>query len=486
MLHLVAASLAATGASDHWAVLVAGSNTYANYRHQADVCHAYQTLLKKGVPAENIITMAYDDIANDSQNPFPGQIFNKPTEDGTPGADVYAGCKLDYTGAAVTPKNFVKVLTGGDSIDSVEDLQDKTCNRFSNGTKVTCPTTGSCCCTKPKFLFGCDEWSCCGATEQCMPAEKGNTCKKVESGKVLKSTNTSKVFVNFVDHGGVGIIAFPGSAPLMHSTELVAALQKMHDKGMYKELVFYMEACESGSMFQDLPADISIYATTAANAKESSWGTYCPPKDKVNGKSLNTCLGDLYSVKWMEDSDLNLAGETLEAQFQKMIKQVNKSHPLEFGDKQIASEPLVNFQGDASRRAPLPLAAPAAAYAPSEESNVESRSIELQHALATFLKSDSEADAAALMHLVQDRVDSAKRFGAISRAVAGEDVSTRPLPSPIDMQCHYAGHAAYVSACAGWTVGAMKHSATLAKLCAHTAGDAKPIVAAIRNACPAK
>lgn len=28
---------------------------------------------------ENIITMAYDDIANDGSNPFPGQLFNKPS-----------------------------------------------------------------------------------------------------------------------------------------------------------------------------------------------------------------------------------------------------------------------------------------------------------------------------------------------------------------------------------------------------------------------
>ena len=31
---------------------------------QADVCHAYQILIKNGVPAENIITMMVDDIAH--------------------------------------------------------------------------------------------------------------------------------------------------------------------------------------------------------------------------------------------------------------------------------------------------------------------------------------------------------------------------------------------------------------------------------------
>jgi legumain len=32
----------------NWAVLIAGSNTWYNYRHQADVFHAYQMLLGKG------------------------------------------------------------------------------------------------------------------------------------------------------------------------------------------------------------------------------------------------------------------------------------------------------------------------------------------------------------------------------------------------------------------------------------------------------
>ncbi len=51
--------------------------------------------------------MAYDDVANDSENPFPGQIFNKPN-----GQDVYAGCKIDYTGEDVNPKNFLAILRG--------------------------------------------------------------------------------------------------------------------------------------------------------------------------------------------------------------------------------------------------------------------------------------------------------------------------------------------------------------------------------------
>ena len=32
----------------NWAVLVAGSNSWGNYRHQADVCHSYQVQTANG------------------------------------------------------------------------------------------------------------------------------------------------------------------------------------------------------------------------------------------------------------------------------------------------------------------------------------------------------------------------------------------------------------------------------------------------------
>ena len=52
----VAAAVLALGAeAETWAVLVAGSNTYANYRHQADVYNAYQILHMNGIPDSHII-----------------------------------------------------------------------------------------------------------------------------------------------------------------------------------------------------------------------------------------------------------------------------------------------------------------------------------------------------------------------------------------------------------------------------------------------
>ena len=64
--------------------------------------------------------------------------------------------------------------------------------------------------------------------------------------------------------------------------------------------MFYLEACESGSMFEGLlPAELNIYATTAANSTEDSWAEYCP--DYGAPSSFDTCLGDLYSISWLED-----------------------------------------------------------------------------------------------------------------------------------------------------------------------------------------
>lgn len=91
--------------SQNWAVLVAGSNTWSNYRHQSDVYHAYQILIKNNFNPNRIITLAYDDLAHNIKNPFKGKIFNKPTYKAA-GVDVYDGIKIDYTGKFVTPEIF--------------------------------------------------------------------------------------------------------------------------------------------------------------------------------------------------------------------------------------------------------------------------------------------------------------------------------------------------------------------------------------------
>ena len=110
MKSLFASALMASYAaanSDYFAILVAGSSGFWNYRHQADIHHAYNIMIENGIPAENIVVFAVDDIANNPSNPFPGQIFNKPD-----GENVYNPKIIDYKGIDVTPEKFLAVLTG--------------------------------------------------------------------------------------------------------------------------------------------------------------------------------------------------------------------------------------------------------------------------------------------------------------------------------------------------------------------------------------
>ena len=108
-LIFVALCLITLVACDNWAVLVAGSNTWSNYRHQSDVFHAYQVLKKNGFSQDRIITFAFDDIANNIKNPFKGKVYNKPSGS-NPGVDVYQGVVIDYKGASVDPAVFLQVL----------------------------------------------------------------------------------------------------------------------------------------------------------------------------------------------------------------------------------------------------------------------------------------------------------------------------------------------------------------------------------------
>lgn len=130
--------------------------------------------------------------------------------------------------------------------------------------------------------------------------------KATKGKKVLETTSEDKIFVYFTDHGASGLIAFPTGNYLL-ADDLNNTIKSMYKDKKYGEMLIYIEACESGSMFEKiLSSDYKVYATTAANATESSWAAYCDPQDKVRGKSIGSCLADEYSKNWLEDSDMHI------------------------------------------------------------------------------------------------------------------------------------------------------------------------------------
>ncbi|KAI4311339.1 hypothetical protein MLD38_036244 [Melastoma candidum] len=263
-----------------WAVLVAGSSGYQNFRHQADVCHAYQILRRNGMSDENIIVFMYDDIADNPSNPTPGVIINQPG-----GGDVYAGVPKDYTGDSATPENFYAVLQG-------------------DTTAV--------------------------------------------SGKVLGSGPDDNVFIYYADHGSPGLVTMPVGGNV-YAQDFIGVLKKMQEKQSYKNMVIYFEACEAGSMFDGLlSSDMNIYVTTASNPEESSYGYYCPGSyDHPDVQKYGTCLGDLYSISWMEDCDAkDLRSVTLQQQYYVVKERTTLSHVMQYGYSGMSSDVLSTYMGD--------------------------------------------------------------------------------------------------------------------------------------------
>ncbi|KAJ1264391.1 hypothetical protein BS78_09G259700 [Paspalum vaginatum] len=416
-----------------WAVLLAGSNGYYNYRHQADVCHSYQIMKKGGLKDDNIIVFMYDDIASSPDNPRPGVIINHPA-----GADVYAGVPKDYTGADVNVNNFLAVLLG---------------NRSA--------LTGG------------------------------------GSGKVVASGPSDHVFVYYSDHGGPGVLGMP-SDEYLYAKDLVQALKTKHAAGGYRSLAFYLEACESGSIFEGLlPDDIGVYATTAANAEESSWGTYCPgdADGQAPPPEFDTCLGDLYSVAWMEDSDAprDRRAESLEQQYEVVKDRTSangtysagsSSHAMQYGDLRLgAAESLYQFMGtdpanDDDDKQPL------LHPTPTSSKSVNQRDADLVHFWQRYRRSaegtpqKAEARARLLQVLSRRaRVDSsveligALLFGAEEGArVLG---AVRPAGQPLadDWDCLKSVVRAYERHCGPLAQYGMKHVRSLANICNAGVGE---------------
>ncbi|VDM60875.1 unnamed protein product [Angiostrongylus costaricensis] len=119
---------------------------------------------------------------------------------------------------------------------------------------------------------------------------KGNaTGVKGGNGRVIESNPNDRIFVYFTDHGAVGVIAFPEG--MLTAKQLNTALNWMHENDRYNQLVFYLESCESGSMFE-----------------------------KVLKSTINE-------------------------QYERVKRLTNLSHVMHFGNLLIAEEPVGWFQG---------------------------------------------------------------------------------------------------------------------------------------------
>ena len=245
-----------------YAVLIAGSRTWMNYRHQADISAIYQLLIGNGIKKENIKQFQYDDIINNEENQFKGSIFHD----------------LDH----------VNVYPGNDAIDF-----------------------------------------------------KGNDVTSEKLYDLLSSLKTKKddnLLIYYDNHGGPGTLYVPNSpkdTPI-YGDELNDVLQKMHDEGKYGNILFIIEACESGSLINFMKTPNILVLTAAGPAEESRSAVYDPGVDNILSNEFTYNLINILKEKPSAE-----IGDV----FASLLKSMKGSTPMIGGDDAIAKMKISDFFG---------------------------------------------------------------------------------------------------------------------------------------------
>jgi legumain len=270
-------------------------------------------------------------------------------------------------------------------------------------------------------------------------------------------------------------------------TDLNNALNTMFNKKMYNKVVFYLEACESGSMFEGvLSPNKKIYATTAANAHESSYGFYCPPQDKVNGKSIGSCLGDEYSVAWLEDTDDTGKSQSLKTQYATIKARTKMSHVMQYGDQSFVNDPLSDFLSDQFAKK---VAASSVEDSNNELGRVDSRDIPMHLAYYNYLRADktdlqtSHELAQKLIAEVESRVEADNLFLTLTKATTNGDAlfHAKANSKQCGACCDVVNNAVFEK-CGGYTDYSFRYARVVWNLC--TAGvPAEQQVATLENLC---
>lgn len=91
---------------DLYALIIAASSGWDNYRHQADAYAVYQQLKKNGMDDNHILLISEDDIAFNPGNPTPGFIQSSAND-----KNIYEGVTVDYHPSEIGLDGLLSLLT---------------------------------------------------------------------------------------------------------------------------------------------------------------------------------------------------------------------------------------------------------------------------------------------------------------------------------------------------------------------------------------
>jgi len=165
----------------------------------------------------------------------------------------------------------------------------------------------------------------------------------VGSGKTLKSGPEDNVLVYYCDHGGYNSLPFPTGGN-MDSAALLQIINGMKENNKFKNLVVYIEACNSGSMVYSIANDLpsNVYITTAAPVSASSYAGCNGGKDK-DEKDIWWC--DAYSHVWISDLEGATPDHTFDDQFSALLDKMVLSQSCSYGDTKVQGLTFEEFFG---------------------------------------------------------------------------------------------------------------------------------------------
>ncbi|CAD5219293.1 unnamed protein product [Bursaphelenchus xylophilus] len=158
-------------------------------------------------------------------------------------------------------------------------------------------------------------------------------------GPVLKTSEKDRIFFYFTDHGSDGVMFLPDHE-VFTTADMDDALRQMTEKKMYKEMLFYIDCCYAGSIFEKvIPKYENILVITSSSPHQPAANTYC-----INDTGI--CLGAEFSVAWLEYDDTNSTSEhTLRDQLEVLKKRTTYSNVSVYGDVSILDRKISVFQG---------------------------------------------------------------------------------------------------------------------------------------------
>ncbi len=260
--------------TDSWAVIVSPSTTWSNYRHQADAFAIYQGLRHYGYDDDHIVLIVEDNLANDSRNTFPGQIFvergDNPAQDNPlMNFDVRQNAVVDYSFTQLQPEDLADIMMGR-------------------------------------------------ASER-LP-------------QVIHPTASSNVFFFWSGHGGSreGPLWGNEDANQYFGTERIRSIvNEMNEQDMYRRMMFAIETCYSGKWGQALMGFPDVLVLTAASPYETS-------KADVHDRDLGVYLSNAFARTFREVTYKN-PSVTIYDLYRELARTTTGSHVSIYNQQQYGS-----------------------------------------------------------------------------------------------------------------------------------------------------